>query len=284
MILAGLPCGQLEEIKRNSGGIVEACDSIRRDQPWETGDNLIGCEASTTDGQITAMLETIKSARKQGFDPVWDCQVVVAVNKRSPLARSEINTILQNELNHRPGVPGCKFRIGDKIVNTKNDYFPSVNYESDEELQVNERGDVYVANGELAEVIEVQKKLIVAKLNSPSRTIRIPFGQTSESASDDDAPSTGCSWDLGYALSVHKSQGSEWPIVITMLDESMGAKMVCDRAWLYTAISRAKQTCYLIGKKSVADRFCRTNKMHQRKTLLKERILLESATNQLGEL
>jgi ATP-dependent exoDNAse (exonuclease V) alpha subunit len=201
---------------------------------------------------------------------------------------------LQTELNSNPAVTNSPFRVGDKIVNTKNGFFPSIDYDpADPETATNDRGEVYVANGELAEVLEVDEKLVIARIDSPRRTIKIPRGKQQEASEseagdpisgDENTPATGCSWDLGYALSVHKSQGSEWPTVVVMLDNSAGAKMVCDRAWLYTAISRAKDKCVLVGRKSTAERFCRFNKMHHRKTLLKERILLEQASRELGDL
>jgi exodeoxyribonuclease V alpha subunit len=292
MIAAGLPYGELTEIMRNSGGIVETCAAIRQGKPWQPADNLEVFEHTGAEFQIKRMLQLIHHFRGQGLDPIWDCQVVVPVNKKSPLARRELNKILQAELNPNAGSDGSPFRTGDKIVNTANGYFPSVEFdESDPETQTNERGEVYVANGELAEVIHVEPKLTVARLANPARTVKIPRGKgTEERETDDDqkpddnAPSTGCSWDLGYALSVHKSQGSEWSVVLVMIDEYPGAKMVCSREWLYTAISRAKKSCALIGKKTVADAMCRRVALGGRKTFLREQILLQKAGDDLAEL
>jgi len=292
MIAAGLPYGELREIMRNSGGIVEACAAIRDGKPWQAGDNLQIIDAGGPEQQIAAMLQQIKVSASGGMNAIWDCQVVVPVNKKSPLARRELNKILQAELNSNGGIDGSPFRLGDKIVNTKNGYFPSVTFdENDPDTQTNERGEVYVANGELAEVVKVESNLTIAKLANPARTIKIPRGKSTEERDsdddqqpDDNQPTTGCSWDLGYALSVHKSQGSEWPVVIVMIDEYPGAKLVCSREWCYTAISRAKKLCVLIGKKSVADGMCRRPVLGKRKTFLKERILLAKATDQLANL
>ncbi len=67
-----------------------------------------------------------------------------------------------------------------------------------------------------------------------------------------------------------KSQGSEWREVLTILDPSYGGKMVCDRAWLYTAISRARDVQHLIGARSTADAMCQRVNVNQRKTFLAE--------------
>lgn len=290
MIAAGLPYGELREIKRNSGGIVETCAAIVDDQPWSAGGNLAIHDVQPESVQVRYLLAELDAIREAGGDPIWDAQILVAVNKKSKLSRQELNKILQAELNRRGGVEGSPFRESDKIVNTKNGFFPLVERsEGDDETQVNEKGEAFVANGELARVLAVEPGCVIAELSSPARTIRIPRGKTQDSqddgdGDDSDKTSTGCSWDLGYAISCHKSQGSEWPTVIVMVDDYPGARMVCDRAWLYTAISRAKDRCVLIGKKATAERFCRTTKIWQRKTFLKERILLKQSQAILCEM
>lgn len=293
MIAAGLPYGELREIKRNSGGIVEACAAIRDRRPWTAGDNLAVIEAWTPDDQIRQMIAEIRRQIAAGRNGIWDVQIVCAVNDKSPLGRKALNKLLQAELNPNGGQQGGgPFRVGDKAVNTKNGLFQSIEYDADDpDIQANDRGEVYVANGELAEVIEVHDKLVIARLSNPERIIKIPMGKADQGeeqpdgdGANSDKTSTGCSWDLGYALSVHKSQGSEWPVVIVMLDEYPGARMVCSREWLYTGLSRAKDRCVLIGKKSLADFFCRRPALDNRKTLLKERILLEGANRELAEM
>ena len=299
MIAADLPYGELREIRRNSGRIVQACAAIRDGEPWsgcdsidvDAGENLIFAESSNPEQQKQAMLAAIEWAKQNGIDPVWGCQVLAAVNAKSELSRRELNKILQAELNPSEGVKGSPCKVGDKIVNTKNGTFPLVEKEQqpggDDGPSPWEESDepaaVYVANGDLAEVVEVAPKHLVAELSIGGKLIRIPRGKAQEDdqekAADGDpdpnegkAPNTGCSWDLAYCLSVHKSQGSEWPVVIVMLDEYPGAMRVASREWIYTGISRAKKLCFLVGKPETARRMCRRVALGDRKTLLRERI------------
>lgn len=272
MIAAGVCYGELTEIIRNSGGIVEACAAMRDQRKWDVGDNL-HLVADRPDMMIERINQICHQAKNAGLDPVWDVQIVTAVNEKSPLSRVELNRELQRVLNKQPGEEGVAFRVGDKLVNTKNAWFKLArNKWADDTLaDVNDREEVYVANGELAKVISVDKKSMVLSLDAPARQIEIYFGQEG-----------GCTFELGYALSVHKSQGSDWPWVVVMLDDYPGARMVCDRSWLYTAISRAKTKCWMLGNRATADRMCRSSKIWHRKTFLRELILLGNALEGLA--
>jgi exodeoxyribonuclease V alpha subunit len=271
LIAAGLPYGELREIKRNSGGIVEACAAIRDGRAWEPGDNLKMIPSARAEDQIAAMIEVIGKC-SANHDPAWDCQVLVAVNERSKLSRKVLNKVLQAELNQNQVIAGTPFRVADKVVCLKNSDFPLLETESGE---ADQGQTARVMNGELGKVIEIAEKYLTVSVDAPYRLIRVPRG----SGNGED---TGCSWDLGYALSVHKSQGSEWPVVIVMIDDYAGARMVCDRSWIYTAISRAKDKCILIGKKSTADAMCQRVAIDKRKTFLRERILQNVARNQMA--
>jgi len=290
-ISAGIPTGTLTEIRRNSGRIVRACAEIRDHRRFacspkidlEAGENLGLITRTTADEQIDALQATIdRFAKGDKYDPVWDVQVVCAVNKASsPLNRKLLNRKLQDQLNpHGKSVAGNPFRVGDKVICLKNgSYRPVVQ-------PVNETGgksDVkhYVANGEQGEVLTCDASRFVVRLQNPDREV-IVLRSTKNSDDDQEArdpndesaeesAGTGCDWDLGYAISVHKSQGSEWPVVIIMLDESGAAKMVCTRNWLYTAISRAKVLGLLIGMDKTALEMCRRDGL-RRKTFLAEMI------------
>ncbi len=123
LIAAGLPYGELREIKRtDQRGIVETCAAIRDCRPWVLDESLEIFEWGSPELQLRQVLQTLRDAKDAGLDPIWDCQVVVAVNEKSPLSRKEVNKILQAELNSNPAVPGSPFRVGDKIVCQKNHF------------------------------------------------------------------------------------------------------------------------------------------------------------------
>ena len=89
---------------------------------------------------------------------------------------------------------------------------------------------------------------------------------------DDPDEGAGSDFSLGYAITGHKSQGSEWPVVVVVIDPSAGAKNVCGREWLYTAISRASGLCVLVGKLGTAEMMARRPVLHKRKTFMVEEL------------
>ena len=119
-----------------------------------------------------------------------------------------------------------------------------------------------MANGEMGFIKSVATKSMIVELEAPSREVLVSLGKTGDGETTP--------WDLAYALSVHKAQGSEFPAAIVCLDSSAGAMRVGDRAWIYTAISRAKQRCILWGDTAVAFKLVEKNRINQRKTFLRE--------------
>jgi exodeoxyribonuclease V alpha subunit len=293
LVALGLPCGNLIEPRRNAGRIVRCCHGIidkHRFEPSpaldlasESPENLLHVERRDPDGQvdaIKAMLERFRGGMElagRRIDPVWDCQIIVPVNEKSPLGRIRLNKILQGFLN--PGgetVAGNIFRVADKIVNGKNGWMP-VETRIPKGLaggpwNENQRDEkVYVANGEQGKVLTVLPTYTVARLWLPDRIVRIPKGDSYENE-DGETQDTGCSWELAYAVSCHKSQGSQWPVTITVADSYPGARMLCDRSWLYTALSRAEILGITVGQREVLDGMCRKSHLWGRKTFMVESV------------
>lgn len=297
-IAAGLPCGTLKEIHRNAGTIVRACAAIRDGKPFEVDEvadlkstppkNLVLIQAgkSAAPAKVLAMLKTIRD--ESPFNPTWDVMTLVAVNKRSALSRRELNPRIQAELNPSgERVEGSPFRAGDKLIQLENQF-----------LKLDGRGDgdgdaakVLCCNGEFARAVEVHaKKTVVefdgAGVDGKQRRCVVPRGIAREGGTDaanDDDTDTGCKMDLGYAITVHKAQGSGCPVVIVCLDEYPGASGqfgVCDRSWLYTAISRAEKLCVLVGTMETARAICGRRFIWRRKTFAVE--LLREFAAQVG--
>ena len=288
-IRAGLPYGELRELHRNSGRIERACAEIRDGKRFQcskseaAGENLFCLETSNTETQrdfILSVLHEQPDSRQPGErnGRVWDCQVITAVNESGDLSRKKLNAILQAELNpNGQRAEGNPFRTSDKVVCLKNGW-----YSIDEkygvaaeavQAETDDDGKVLVCNGELGKVLEVQSKKTIVHLESPLRVVVVPRGDNkAEENGDGKQSGTGCNWELGYALSCHKAQGSEWENVVVILDPSRAARGVCSREWIYTAISRAKKRCWLVGEMKTAWDFCRRQSTPNRKTFLSERI------------
>jgi hypothetical protein len=293
MIAAGLPYGEFTQIHRNSGLIVKTCSAICDGLPWEpaekidlkASDPVNLCLIPAGKHQAPAkVMQLVQQLRDQSpWDAVWDIQVLVAVNKRSPLARVQLNRQLQDLLNPSgAATQGCPFRVQDKVIQLKNSFIPSAVESHKTEWAADQDTKHLVANGEIGRVVWIAPdgKRIVVRFPSPDRTVMVFRGAASNGGAngnggdgDDDKPETGCDLDLAYAVTVHKSQGSQWPIIIYCLDEYPGASGqygVCDRAHLYTGISRAQKACFLVGMKHVADSICSKRFIWKRKTFMVE--------------
>ncbi len=302
LIAAGVPCATLSEIQRNAGTIVEACASIKDGKRFatvdkldeDTGKNLRLIECADADAQVLTLSRVIAAIQNSGKrDAVWDVQVLCPRNEETPVSRVVLNAKLQALLNPLPGdkaeYQAGEFRRGDKIICLRNcllqactitppapagvvdSYRPALD-------QTWQPYRVYLANGDIGRVdaIDVKAKTIVATFFHPDRTVKIPLGKPS---SGDDGKGEGAAKDFGlaYAITGHKSQGSEWPMVIVMVDDLAG-NVAC-REWVYTAISRASKACLLIGKRATIDRQCSRKSLEQRKTFLKELLCREARSS-----
>lgn len=272
MIAAGVPHVKLTEIQRFEGTIVRACHSMVNGGPIITDDQiridtkppqnmkLIYADPNTMAKQLSDLLLKIRDAGVH--HPVWDVQVMVAVNETSPVSRKAMNAMIQNILNPDGyQVEGNPFRVGDKVMNLKNGVF------TDDD---DENRKWYIANGEFGRVIEVEPRRSVVEFDG--KYVMVPHGKLAKTDDDDDAPDKP-SIDLAYACTVHKMQGSQTPIAIVVLDEYGGAsgpKGLCGKAWLYTAISRAQDLCFLLGKQTTALSMMRKSGLQDRRTRLVE--------------
>jgi exodeoxyribonuclease V alpha subunit len=274
-----IPTGKLTEIRRNSGRIVKACAEIR-DRNSITfsekldingGENLILIQCSDED-QPQILEQLIAKIDAQHIGPrklsvIDDLQILTGKNDGSPVARKPLNKMLQQVLNpDGDRIQGNPFRVNDKIVNLKNGRYPDVEHQNDEH---------FVANGELAKAKDIKPGRMVVEVQDPKRQIMIchaPVQENEKGIDDSENTTKGAvgDWDLGYALSVHRSQGSQWKFAIVMVDSK--GQMVQSRNWLFTAISRAEIATFVIGQKQVVNAMLKRDGISGRKTFLVERI------------
>lgn len=287
MIDAGLPYGELTEIHRNDGDVLQACRDMKEGRPFRpspyvdmaAGKNMCHVEVGHP-ARALAALATMLQNIPAGIDPVWDVQVLCATNDSTDISRKPLNRVLQGLLNPQ-GEPleGGRFRLGDKVICGTNGMLPLVRCPSavcsDPEgaMTVDERmyvcgacgralkpsqliGD-FVANGEIGRVVWQDKGVMHVAFDWPKRTIRAAGEWLAE-------------FDLAYAITTHKAQGSQWPVVICMADDSRPADMVCSWEWWRTAASRMEKLCITIGKLATIHRQCRRSSLRPRRTFLAE--------------
>jgi exodeoxyribonuclease V alpha subunit len=178
-----------------------------------------------------------------GFDPKTDIQVLTPMN-RSLLGARNLNQVLQTALNPGDGGPevqrfGWTFRIGDRVIQTENDY----------------NRDVF--NGDLGVIEKINRVDQEIVVNFEGREVEYDFGDLDELA-------------LAYVLSIHKSQGSEFPCVVIPLHTQH--YMMLQRNLLYTAITRGKKLVVLVGLKKALGMAVRRQDTSQRYTALRKRL------------
>lgn len=266
-----LPVGELTEIRRNSGRIVQACAEIRDSNRmtcspngWQAdqNENLIALE--TADADLPESLVTLIERLAIECDDITEqVQVLCAKND----TRRQLNRVLQQMLNADGAtVKGNPFRRGDKIVLLKNGTYP----DAEEQTETH-----FVANGELGRVGHCQPGRMIVDLCDPQRSIIVthaPVGKTENGIADNQDEQRGAlgDWDLGYCLSVHRSQGSQWRFVLVCCEQS--GQMVQSRQWIYTAISRAELATWVLGQQQTIQQGLRRNGIAGRVTMLPQLI------------
>ena len=274
-LLERLPSGELTEIQRNAGDIVRVCQDIRSGRPYnpsqftcgKAGGNVKHWETRDASHSM-GVLQSLLTSPPPGLHPVWDMQILCAVNEKSDLSRKNLNAMLQ-ELFNPAGerVKGCPFRIGDKVICKTNSMLPIVGVRPADLGSDNDDAEVqsFVANGEIGEVVELQPKIMHVKFETPARTVRVLFGK-----SDEGSEGASCDFDLGYAITTHKAQGSQAKVIVTLIDDSGAANQVCTREWHLTAFSRPERLLLTIGKQHIVNKQCRKVGLRDRKTFLQQ--------------
>ncbi|MBS5988979.1 ATP-dependent RecD-like DNA helicase [Anaerococcus hydrogenalis] len=182
------------------------------------------------------------------LDPINDIQIL-APSKKSSWGVLNLNNILQENLNKNPKsfkINNRIFKLKDKVMQVRNNY--------DLESLDPSNFDDGVYNGDIGRIIELDEERESLKIEFYDGNI---VSYKKEDIKD---------LDLSYAITIHKSQGSEFDcVVIPMMPTSF---MLLNRNLLYTAITRAKKLVILIGEKRILKQMVRNNKTSQRLTNL----------------
>ena len=220
-------------------------DGLMPEFPKESKDFFLFGE---TDAQKAADwvldLVTTRIPNKFKFNPRQDIQVLAPMH-RGAAGVSELNQRLQESINpktvHKAEVRfGARiFREGDRVMQTRNDY------------------ERQIFNGDQG---------VITRINAEDQELTIDFDGRlvpCESLQLDDLVHA-------YAISIHKSQGSEFPVVIIPI--LMQHYMMLQRNLLYTAVTRARKLVVLVGDRKAIGMAVRNNRIAERNTRLKERL------------
>lgn len=204
-----------------------------------------------TEAMLKSFLFQVANIHRRGFDPVKDTQVLCPM-KKGPLGTDALNVKLQQMLNPTPvskiTVMGCLWGVGDKVIQMRNNY------------------DKAVFNGEqgFVEHVDEQSKSIV---------VRFEIGNVTYSEGELDELS------LAYALTIHKSQGSEFPAVLMPVHSSHYTML--KRNLLYTGITRAKKFMLLFSNKFAINKAVKDSQVEERYSRLKD-WLIEFGKKDIG--
>jgi exodeoxyribonuclease V alpha subunit len=195
--------------------------------------------------QIAATLTDLvqrRLPRKYGFDPVRDIQVLTPMN-RGELGTQVLNQRLQQALNPASEFKaelerfGVTFRAGDKVIQTHNNY------------------DKDVFNGDLGHIVSIDTDpLRVTVRFEADRLVEYEPGELDE-------------LQLAYAMTIHKSQGSEFPCVV--MPVSTQHYVLLERSLIYTGLTRARRLAILLGAPKALELAIRKQESRKRWTGLK---------------
>ncbi len=172
------------------------------------------------------------------YNPVYDTQVLVPTNKGT-VGVNNLNYRIQDILNPNPEKilkGSVEFRLNDKVIQLKN------NYEKD------------IYNGDIGIIKKIDKETEEISVNFDGRIVKYSFFELDEI-------------NLSYAISIHKSQGSEFKCVIIPILTSH--YMLLQRNLLYTSITRARELVVIVGSKKAVGMAVNRNVVVNRYTNLK---------------
>ncbi|MFZ4683420.1 MAG: ATP-dependent DNA helicase, partial [Terrimicrobiaceae bacterium] len=247
-----VPVVRLTEIFRQAQGsqIISNAHKINTGQlpdlEGSADSDFFFIERDDADATRATILDLVKTRipKRLGCDPVQDIQVLCPMN-RGTLGTRQMNALLQDTLNpRRPDESvvesfGSQFRLRDKVIQTRNNY------------------DKDVFNGDIGRITAINPDERETTINFDGREVIYDFGEL-----DEVSPA--------YAITIHKSQGSEFPAVVLPL--TMQHYLLLQRNLIYTGLTRGKQFVVIVGEKKALGLAVRNGQAAQRFSALSERL------------
>ncbi len=248
--------GLLTEPQRNSGLIITESARLclegkfnppRVERAMYRNKSNLQHQHCVSDDEIIKALDNFYASHEHTFDPVHDIQVIVAVNERTAVSRDHVNSYLQRRLNPARRGNHNIFKRDDKIICTSNSW---VSREGD---RLDKPDKKFIANGSIGYVLQSNKRHIIAAMDDhPTQRLMLPTGGGKGD------------FDLAYAITCHKMQGSEAKCCVTLLGKYL--PRVVDRGWLYTAVTRAQDFSVILGPRGTIEKAVRRVGVNDRKS------------------
>lgn len=218
------------------------------------------CDVNTI---IGAILQLIKKKLPKYVDATeYDIQVLTPMRKGA-LGVERLNEVLQKYLNppeknkREKEYGNTTFREGDKVMQIKNNYQLEWEITSKYGIPIDKGTGIFNGDmGIIEQINEFAETMIISF--DEGRKVEYPFQLLEE-------------LELAYAITIHKSQGSEYPAVVMPL--LSGPKMLMNRNLLYTAVTRAKKCVTMVGDEETFREMVANNDQQKRYSGLKNRLL-----------